>query len=85
MENVCFEKNDCNPDTICLRKGIESDHCMISVIIPVYQSAEYLEETFQSLQEQTIHDAEIICIDDSSTDGSPEMLLAFAELPAGEM
>ncbi|MBO4906364.1 MAG: glycosyltransferase family 2 protein [Bacteroidaceae bacterium] len=43
---------------------------MISVIIPVYNSAPYLRRAIDSVLEQTYENVEVILIDDGSTDGS---------------
>ncbi len=51
----------------------------ISVIIPVYNAEKYLEECVNSVREQTFSNIEIILIDDSSTDSSPEILVRLAE------
>ena len=40
----------------------------ISVVVPVYNCEEYLEQCIKSVLNQTIKDLEIICIDDGSTD-----------------
>lgn len=48
--------------------------CKISVIIPVYNSDDYLCECLDSLVSQTFIDFEVICIDDGSTDKSKEIL-----------
>ncbi|RAU18775.1 hypothetical protein DN062_04635 [Nitrincola tibetensis] len=48
----------------------------ISVIIPVFNAAQYIEETLFSLMEQTWQDFEIICVDDGSTDASLAQLEA---------
>lgn len=45
----------------------------ISVIIPVYNSKDYLEETLQSVINQNFHKYEIIVIDDGSMDCSKEI------------
>lgn len=42
----------------------------ISIILPIYNVAPYLEECFRSLANQTFRDAEYILIDDGSTDYS---------------
>ena len=42
----------------------------VSVIVPVYQVKEYLEECILSICNQTLRDVEIIIIDDGSKDGS---------------
>ena len=49
----------------------------ISVIIPVYNSARYLRECLESVLGQTVHDIEIICINDGSTDESLQILHDF--------
>lgn len=51
---------------------------MLSVIVPVYNSAENLETCLLSLVNQTIKDIEIIVIDDASTDNSKEIIERFA-------
>lgn len=51
----------------------------ISVIVPVYNVEEYLEECLDSIFEQTLSPIEVICVDDGSTDSSPEILKRYAE------
>ena len=51
----------------------------ISVIIPVYNVAGYLEECLNHIIDQTFIDIEIICINDGSTDESPDILREFAK------
>jgi glycosyltransferase involved in cell wall biosynthesis len=46
----------------------------ISVIMAVYNSADVLSETLDSLQHQTYRDWELICVDDGSTDNSLQLL-----------
>ena len=46
----------------------------ISVILPVYNSENYIKECLDSLLSQTFTDIEILCIDDGSTDGSLNIL-----------
>ena len=45
----------------------------ISVIIPVYNSAQYLNRCFDSIKAQTFSDFEVLLIDDGSTDNSGEI------------
>ena len=47
---------------------------MISVIIPVYNTENYLYNCLNSVLNQTYDDFEVICINDCSTDSSPEIL-----------
>ena len=46
---------------------------MISVVIPVYNTKEYLETCVRSVTAQTYRDLEILLIDDGSADGSGEL------------
>lgn len=52
---------------------------MISVIMPVYNGAEFLEDTIQSVINQTEKDFELIIINDGSTDHSEEIILSFSD------
>lgn len=51
----------------------------ISVVVPIYNVQEYLEECMESIVRQTLEDIEIICINDGSTDRSMEILQAYAD------
>lgn len=46
----------------------------VSVIIPVYNAARFIEKTVESVLEQTYEDYEIILIDDKSADDSYEII-----------
>lgn len=50
----------------------------ISVIIPVYNSKEYLEQCLESVINQSYGDFEIIIIDDGSSDGSSDICDYYA-------
>lgn len=50
----------------------------ISVIIPVYNTADYLPRCLDSILSQTCSDMEIICVDDGSTDESGDILDQYA-------
>lgn len=52
---------------------------LISVIVPVYNTAEYLDTCVASIVAQTYRELEIILVDDGSTDGSPALCDAWAE------
>ena len=46
----------------------------ISVVIPSFNTERYLERCLDSVQRQSFRDLEILCIDDGSTDRTPEIL-----------
>jgi glycosyltransferase involved in cell wall biosynthesis len=50
----------------------------VSVIIPVYNVAPYLAQCLDSVLSQTFSDLEVICVDDGSSDASPDILAAYA-------
>lgn len=51
-----------------------------SIIIPVYNVENYLGHCLDSVINQTVRNIEIICVDDGSTDSSPQILDRFKEL-----
>ncbi|OWY69462.1 hypothetical protein B7486_20620 [cyanobacterium TDX16] len=51
----------------------------VSVIIPNYNHAQFLEKRIQSVLDQTYQDFEIIYLDDASTDNSNEVFAKFAD------
>ncbi|MDY2699362.1 MAG: glycosyltransferase family 2 protein [Lachnospiraceae bacterium] len=51
----------------------------LSVIVPVYNVEEYLKRCIESIQKQTLHELEIILINDGSTDESGRICDKLAE------
>lgn len=51
----------------------------ISVILPVYNSQDYVEEAIQSVLDQTYRDFELIIINDGSTDNSSQIINSFSD------
>ena len=51
----------------------------ISIIVPVYNTAKYLDKCIQTLINQTLENIEIIFIDDGSEDNSVEILKNYAK------
>ena len=52
---------------------------VLSIIVPVYNSAKYLRECLESLINQTYKDIEIVCVNDGSTDNSLDILNEYAQ------
>lgn len=55
------------------------DKPCVSVVIPCYNVEEYVGQALDSLVDQTLHDIEIICVNDGSTDGTLDILRAYAD------
>ena len=52
---------------------------LISIIIPVYNVERYLAQCLDSVINQTYPNLEIICVNDGSRDGSPDILRRYAD------
>ena len=60
---------------------LENKECpKVSVIVPCYNVEKYIEDCLASLIKQTFNDIEIICVNDGSTDSTPQKLNAFSEI-----
>lgn len=58
---------------------MNSQECpKISVIIPVYNQERYIAQCIDTILFQTLRDIELVCINDGSTDGSGNVLNAYA-------
>jgi glycosyltransferase involved in cell wall biosynthesis len=51
----------------------------ISVLMPCYNAAEYIEDAIQSVITQTFRDFEFVIINDGSTDNSVELIKSFTD------
>lgn len=51
---------------------------LVSVVVPVYKTEEYLDECVKSVVSQTYSEFELLLIDDGSPDGAPELCDAWA-------
>ena len=51
----------------------------VSIILPIFNGAEFLEETMRSLLNQTFGDFELLILDDGSTDSSLEIATSFED------
>lgn len=56
-----------------------SNDVKVSVILPVYNSEEYLEKCLDDILTQTLNEIELICVDDGSVDSSLKILKDYAE------
>lgn len=57
---------------------MNKDNIKISVIIPVYNVEKFVAKTLDSIVLQTYENLEIICVNDGSTDNSPQILEDYA-------
>ena len=46
----------------------------VSVIVPVYKTEKYLDECLESIENQTLREIEIVCVNDGSPDNSIDIL-----------
>ena len=51
----------------------------VTVIVALYNAAEFLSVCLSSLQNQTLQDSEFILVDDGSTDKSSSICKQYAE------
>ena len=51
----------------------------VSILLPYYNAAPWIAETIQSIQDQTIRNWELICINDFSNDSSEDIVRELAE------
>jgi len=51
----------------------------VSVVVPIYNVKQYLSQCLESICAQSMHEIEIICVNDGSTDGSDDIIRSFAE------
>lgn len=52
---------------------------LVSVILPVYNAKDYIEDSIKSILYQTYRNFELIIIDDGSSDGSLELINKFSD------
>jgi len=53
---------------------------LISIVIPVYNGAKYIEKTLQTISNQSYTNFEVLLVDDSSTDDSFNIISKYATL-----
>ena len=52
---------------------------MISIVMPVYNTAKYVEAAIESVLAQTFVDFELLIIDDAGSDNSIELCRAYSD------
>lgn len=70
-------------DIFHLKKNYEkfSKLCpLVSIIVPIYNSTEYLRDCIESINRQTYKNIEIILVNDCSTDGSDEIINNYKKI-----
>lgn len=56
----------------------ESKNPLVTVLMPCYNAMPYLPEALESIMQQTYTNLEILCINDGSSDETPEVLERYA-------
>lgn len=62
-----------------LNKPAHAKDLVVSIIMPVYNSEKYIEQSVRSILMQTYDNFELIIINDASTDGTATKLRAFTD------
>ena len=86
-KQICFDASFGGNRSVCIvsteaavknRKEIKrisgADNPLVSVVIPCFNCAEYINETLESLVEQDEQNFEVICVNDGSTDATEEII-----------
>lgn len=66
------------PVRVDLNVAVEMEGVKVSVLMPICNVEQYLDECLKSVTKQTLAEIEIICINDGSTDGSQRIIERFA-------
>lgn len=56
-----------------------ADNPKVSIVVPIYNVANYLAQCLESISSQTLNEIEVICVDDGSTDFSRFIANCFAD------
>jgi glycosyltransferase involved in cell wall biosynthesis len=63
----------------CMVSTARVNNPKITVVIPSYNTADYIDQCLESLKTQTLNELEIIVIDDASSDGTIHKILSHAD------
>jgi glycosyltransferase involved in cell wall biosynthesis len=53
---------------------------LVSIVLPTYNGSRYLEQSLQSIVNQTYSNWELILVDDASTDTTPELIAQWVKM-----
>ena len=56
-----------------------ANYPLISIVLPLYNGRPFIEETLRSVEAQTLSDAELVLIDDGSTDETAGVIQSFRD------
>lgn len=62
-----------------MKKHFNSQEKLVSIITPTFNSAKFIAQTIQSVQNQTYQNWELILVDDCSSDNTVALIKAFLE------
>ena len=65
--------------------GTSDTQSLVSVILPTYNRAGFLNDAFESLDQQTFRDWQLIVVDDGSTDNSRQLVESFQHSRQGRV
>ena len=79
-EESCRFREDSSKkiETYTLEPAPMSSTCLLSVIVPVYNTAPWLARCLDSICSQSYQNLEILCVDDGSTDNSAGILAEYS-------
>jgi len=78
VDNAVVQKSEIDADYTFNIKDYQSE--LVSIIIPIYNAMDYIEQTLKSVLSQTYNNFEVICINDGSTDKTLEILEKYQKL-----
>lgn len=75
-----MDKHSVTNNTLChTGTNTDNEQPLVSVIVPVYNAQKYLDQALTSIENQTLTNIEILCINDGSTDNSLHIMCSHAK------
>ena len=71
--------NTVTSNNVSIETKTSTDHGLVSIIMPNYNSEKYVGDTIKSVLAQTYQNFELLFVDDCSTDNSLEIVRAFED------